>query len=313
MMLDLRRLQLLHRFSVCGSIAATAVSLGYSPSAVSQQLSALEHQTGAVLLERTARSASLTAAGRLLADRAADILTATEAAETELAAQRGSLRGALVVSTVPSLATTVAAGLVEVQRPHPELDLVMNQVAAEQAPDAVLAHLSDLAIVDDWRPRPPGPAVGLARRPIATEPVVLAVPVGHPLALAARSRPLGGRELAHAVAELIWLCAPPGNASRTAGDRRLDDVGAVPLRLWEFEGLATLAELVAGGAGCAFLPASVVNAQPPGQISSIELAPRWRRHVYGISRTSAAASPAIGRCLDAVTARLRRPQAGPAA
>ena len=58
---------MLHEFAARGSIARTAEALGYTPSAVSQQLAVLEREAGTPLLDRTARSAGLTAAGRRLA------------------------------------------------------------------------------------------------------------------------------------------------------------------------------------------------------------------------------------------------------
>jgi DNA-binding transcriptional LysR family regulator len=66
-MLDVHRLRLLCEFAERGTIAATAAALGYTPSAVSQQLAALEREAGAALLDRTARAAELTDAGRRLA------------------------------------------------------------------------------------------------------------------------------------------------------------------------------------------------------------------------------------------------------
>src|SRR5258707_163560 len=68
-MLDIRRLRMLHEFAALGSIARTADALGYTPSAVSQQLAALEREAGIALVDRTARSAGLTDAGRRLARR----------------------------------------------------------------------------------------------------------------------------------------------------------------------------------------------------------------------------------------------------
>jgi DNA-binding transcriptional LysR family regulator len=79
-MLDLRRLSLLQRFAALGSINATAAEVGYSPSAVSQQLATLEREAGIALIERTAQSANLTDAGRELAEQAAEILSAVETA-----------------------------------------------------------------------------------------------------------------------------------------------------------------------------------------------------------------------------------------
>src|SRR6266542_2712682 len=66
-MLDSHRLRLLKEFAERGTIVAAAAALGYTPSAVSQQLARLEREAGVTLLDRTARAAELTDAGRRLA------------------------------------------------------------------------------------------------------------------------------------------------------------------------------------------------------------------------------------------------------
>ena len=73
-MLDVRRLRTLREVALHGTIRAAAEALSFSPSAVSQQLSALERELGYELLERRGRSVHLTAAGRVLVDRAEAIL-----------------------------------------------------------------------------------------------------------------------------------------------------------------------------------------------------------------------------------------------
>ena len=83
-MLDLHRLRLLTEFAARGSISRTAAVLGYTPSAVSQQLAALEREAGTALLDRTARRAELTDACRRLAGHAERILAMVEEAETDL-------------------------------------------------------------------------------------------------------------------------------------------------------------------------------------------------------------------------------------
>ena len=83
-MLDLHRLRLLREFAARGSIARTAAVLGYTPSAVSQQLAALEREAGTALIDRSARRAELTDAGRRLAGHAERILAMVEEAETDL-------------------------------------------------------------------------------------------------------------------------------------------------------------------------------------------------------------------------------------
>jgi DNA-binding transcriptional LysR family regulator len=301
-MLDLRRLAILHEFSVRGSITATAESMGYSASAISQQLTTLERETGAVLLERTARSASLTDAGRLLARHARTLLADSEQAESELAEQLGRISGSLDITTIPSLAAPVATALASLQREHPGLEIVMRQEASEIAAASVADHLSDIAVTDDWSPRPWRPPEGLKKRKVYTEAVVLAVYADHPLA--GLGRPLTAKEFSAAVADMTWLCTPEGEPSRVAGDQRLGEASATPRRRWEFEGLRTIAELVANGTGCALLPETVAITQPAGQLYALRLTPSLQRHVHLLTRASASTSPTIAVCVAAITEHL---------
>ena len=78
--LDLRRLRLLRELEERGTLAAVATALGYTPSAVSQQLSVLEKEVGVRLLEKAGRGVRLTDAGRLLSQHAGVLLAAAEAA-----------------------------------------------------------------------------------------------------------------------------------------------------------------------------------------------------------------------------------------
>ncbi len=297
-MLDLHRLQILWRFGEDGSINATAAALGYSPSAISQQLSTLERETGVALLERTARSATLTDAGRLLARHAAELISAAERAEADLAAQAGTIGGQLTVSAIPSLATAVAGALAAVQRRHPALEILMRQIATVDAGVAVSAYRSDIAVIDGWSAQPDPPPAGLTRHHICTEPVVLAVPADHPLAGA--ETPLTARRLAHAATTMTWLCAPEGHLSRRAGDRRLAAAGAEPARRWEFEGLVTIAQLVAEGTGCALLPETIARAQPAERLHRRPLAPAMVRRIGTLTRTSAGTNPTHALCLAAI-------------
>src|SRR5258708_37838885 len=103
-MLDTHRLRLLREFAQRGTIAATATALGYTPSAVSQQLAALEREAGAVLLDRTARAAELTDAGRRLAEHAERLLAMIAAADAGPSAAGPNGRAA-----VPALPTAPPA------------------------------------------------------------------------------------------------------------------------------------------------------------------------------------------------------------
>lgn len=92
-MLDLARLRALHAVSVHGSVAGAAAALGYTPSAVSQQITKLERETRTTLLERRGRGVALTEEALHLAATAQQLLAIVERAETTLEECRGCRPG----------------------------------------------------------------------------------------------------------------------------------------------------------------------------------------------------------------------------
>src|SRR5436190_11157175 len=92
-MLELRRLRLLRELADRGTIAAVADALRFTPSAVSQQLAALEREAGVRLLEPAGRGVRLTDAGLVLVEHAAALLERAELAEADLAAAAGTVAG----------------------------------------------------------------------------------------------------------------------------------------------------------------------------------------------------------------------------
>ncbi|WP_370369384.1 LysR family transcriptional regulator [Catenulispora sp. GP43] len=91
-MLNTRRLSLLRDIDRTGTIAGAAQLAGCTPSAASQQISALEQELGINLLERYSRSVRLTEAGRVLVEHAHRVFAELDAAETAVRAVSG-LRG----------------------------------------------------------------------------------------------------------------------------------------------------------------------------------------------------------------------------
>ncbi|MEV8593609.1 LysR family transcriptional regulator [Streptomyces sp. NPDC052012] len=294
-MLDLRRLEILRRFAALGTITATAADLGYSPSAISQQLAALEREAGVALIERTAQRASLTDAGRELAEHAARILAAAETAQSRMRARIGTVSGRVTVSCIHALAPALAPYLAALQRAHPELNVVAHETGSTTAAAAVLDRRYDLAVIDDWSAHPPAEDTGLSVHRLRREDIVLAVPADHPFA--EQPRPATAARLRQIVHDHTWLCAPVGQLSRAAGDRYLTAIDATPPRRWEFEGLHILAALVATGAGVAFLPAGLAQEQPG--VAGLRLAPRMQRTILALTRTTTQEDPAITACLHA--------------
>jgi DNA-binding transcriptional LysR family regulator len=303
-MLGLRRLEMLRRFAVLGSITATAADLGYSPSAISQQLATLEREAGVALIERTAHSATLTDAGRELAEHAGIVLAAVETAGSRMRARATTVGGHVEVSCIPGLAAALAPDLAAVQNRHSALSVVARETDSSRAAVSVLEGRCDLAVVDDWSEHPAPPTFGLTVHELRSEPVVLAVPAGHPRAQ--RSAAITVSALREVIDGQTWLCAPTGQLSRTAGDHRLETLGITPNRRWEFQGLHVLAALVSTGAGVAFLPASLVTDQPG--LTGLVLRPRMHRRVIALTRSSRQQDPALATCLAAAQHALgRRP------
>jgi DNA-binding transcriptional LysR family regulator len=302
-MLDIHRLEILHRFAALGTITATAADLGYSPSAISQQLATLEREADIALIERTAQRASLTDAGRELAEHAAVILAATETAQSRMRARAGTISGRVTISCILDLAIVLAPRLASLQSQHPDLTVVARETGSNTAAAAVLDRSYDIAVIDDWSGHPRADDSGLAVYRLRREQVVLAVPDDH--ALAAGPAAVTAARLRQIVRTQTWLCAPGGQLSRSAGDQRLAAVNVTPHRRWEFEGLQVLAALAAAGAGVALLPASVVSEQ--AGIAALPLSPRMHRDILALTRTTTRQDPAIGACLQTAREALGSP------
>jgi DNA-binding transcriptional LysR family regulator len=297
-MLDVHRLRLLREFAERGTIAATAAALGYTPSAVSQQLAALEREAGAALLDRSARSAELTDAGRRLVGHAGEILALIEAAEADLSAQQPV--GRVAISAFPTAAVAFAPALTRTIRAHQGLNLLLRQTQGSEGMRQVRAGQVDVAIVDDWTGRSPErQATGLRYYPLVRDSLVLVVPRRHwaadprePVAL-------------HRLRSEPWLAPPAGEPSRRAVDRVLARAGGTPSAPWEFEGLATILSLVARGIGIAVLP-RLTLAAGEGRVVVRELPGRSQaRQVYAVARESAVRRPSVAVILTALTAAAR--------
>src|ERR1700751_5835117 len=188
-MLDIRRLRMLHEFAARGSIARTAEALGYTPSAVSQQLAVLEKEAGTALLDRTARSAGLTDAGRRLALHAERIRAMVEQAKADLSAHAAQPSGRVVVTAFPSAAVAFAPALARSLREHQHLSLLLREAARGGGLQVFGLGEAGVSIVDDWTGRmsadleaaDAGHGV-LSYYPLVRDPLILVVARDHPAA-----------------------------------------------------------------------------------------------------------------------------------
>src|SRR5919112_5076937 len=153
MLSDVARLRTLHKVAEHGSFSRAADDLGYTQSAVSQQIAALEHEVGLTLLNRAVRPVALTETGRVLVAHAKSVLEHLATAEAQLDAIRGLRAGHLRLAAFgSSLATFVPTALARFRGLHPDVELSL----VEAEPSASLPLLRtgevDLALVYGFEP-----------------------------------------------------------------------------------------------------------------------------------------------------------------
>ncbi|MFF1650705.1 LysR family transcriptional regulator [Streptomyces sp. NPDC058240] len=175
-MLDIRKLVLLREVEARGSIAAAAQALNYTRSAVSQQLSALEAETGVALVDRGSRRAGLTVVGRALVEHTERILDGLETAESELLAATGRVHGELRVGVPyhegPAL---LVPALTRLRAAHPELRITLHRAAASESQQAVRLGRLDMVMAAQYDQVPEPRVPGLHEEPLANDRVRLAV------------------------------------------------------------------------------------------------------------------------------------------
>jgi DNA-binding transcriptional LysR family regulator len=241
-MMDVRRLRLLLELSRRGTITSVAGAFAYTPSAVSQQLAALEREAGVPLLERTGRRVTLTPAGTVLARYAESVVAVLEEASAALAATRESLSGPLRIGAFPTAARTILpAALVELGRDHPALELMVTELDPVAVPDALRTGALDVALTSayDYVPAEPDPA--LDTEPLLEETVCLAA--ADPVRTSVGDWRDGP-----------WIAGSPGTQCHTMLVRTCQARGFTPRIRHYADDFATVLALVAAGQGVSLVP-----------------------------------------------------------
>lgn len=239
-MLDVRRLRLLRELARRGTIAAVAEALTYSPSAVSQQLTALEREAGVALLERTGRRVRLTAAARDLVEHTEAILAILEQADAGLASTRSGLSGTLRIGVFPTAVPTILTpALVALSTNHPGLELLVTELDPAAMPDALREQALDVALVQEYDYVPLADDPALQTEPLFEEPVHLAALTPGPLA---RRR------------EATWIAGTPHTLCHSLTVRACEAAGFVPNIRHHADDFGAVLALVAAGQGVALIP-----------------------------------------------------------
>ena len=296
-MLDLRRLRLLRELEARGTLGAVARALDYTPSAVSQQLAALEREAGAALTEPAGRGVRLTDAGRVLVRHAHVLLAGVEAAEAELAAVSGRVAGRVRISAFQSATLHLAIpALACLATTAPDVRVEIVEAELEQALPALRLGAVDVVLGDEYDGIPRPRAADVERELLLHEELRLVLPAAHPAAAA-------DRVALEQLRDAAWAVSDPGTGHhgmlvRTCRERG----GFEPDVRHRSTDVIVLLELVRGAGAVTFLP-DLALAAPGAGVAIRSLAGRLpRREVFALTRAGTAARPAVAAVLAALRA-----------
>ena len=272
--LELRHLIALKTIAETGTFGRAAERLGYTQSAISQQIAMLERIVGQRLIERPGgpRPVSLTEAGGLLLRHADAIAARLQAAQADLAALDAGDAGPLRIGTYQSVGARVLPELLrEFSADWPQVEITLQE-SADDRDLLVLVERGDLDLSFVVLPLGPGPfeSVELFR-----DPYVLVVPAGS--ALAERERPPSLRELVEQPLISYRTCRTTQRV-----EDRLRHVGREPNIVFRSDDNGTVQGLVKAGVGIAIVPRLTVDETDPA-ITVIDLGERVPPRLIGIA------------------------------
>jgi len=290
---DVHRLRVLRAVVADGSIQGAAASLGYTPSAISQHLTALQKETGLVLLQRSGRGIEPTMAGRAVAAEAARIFERLADLESLVADLRAGRVGALSVSYfasagavwIPPVVATIAR-----EFPRLRLDLrLIELLAADSGPPDVEIAVDGAESVD---------IAGYQVHPLLTEPYLAVVPVTSALARRAQV------DLAE-LRDEAWVDNDVARGPcRQAVLDACSTVGFSPAFHIETQDYHTAIRFVAEGMGITVIPRLGLGTLPDSTVAVPIVNPIPRRSISVRVRDPAANHPAVIRMLELLDERV---------
>jgi molybdate transport repressor ModE-like protein len=250
---EIRHFAALQAIASQGSFGRAAEQLGYTQSAVSQQIATLERIVGEQLVERPGgpRPVSLTEAGRLLLRHADSIVARLQAAQADLRALRAGEVGTLRVGTFQSVGARVLPEIMRRYRQQwPAVDVVLEELVDEDIVRALERGELDIGFVQLPVGDAPLETIDLLR-----DPYVLVVPAGSPQASgrAPTLREIGSEP----------LVGFRSDRSIEPVEAAIHGVGLEPRFTLRSNDNGTVQGLVAAGVANAIMPRLTVDAADP--------------------------------------------------
>lgn len=300
-MIDLVALRSLKAIDVHGSVVGAAEALGYSPSAISQQIKRLDKHFGLPSLEKFGRGIMLTEHGRRLAEQGASLLAQVELLEAGVQAEGGKPSGAVRISAH----STACRGLLAPMLAELEAaDSAVTVTFVENDPwvsvDLVATGQVDLAVVHNWNTQP-------LRIPAHIQTLDLCVDVAD--VLVHRSHRLASRSevTPRDLVDECWVSSTAGSICHDWLVRMFADIGADPHIPFYDSEFATHIALVEQGVAVGLLPRLGRPLLPESVVAVRVVDPVPTRNIQLIWRRTMSQSPAI-RHLAAVLQTITNPE-----
>lgn len=306
--LDLRHLLALKAIADEGSFGRAAARLGYTQSAISQQIATLERVVGIRLVERPGgpRPISLTEAGIILLRHAEAIEARLLAAKADMEALAAGDAGRLRVGTFQSVGAKVIPTLLRrFAHEHPQVEIVLQESQNEEE----LLGLVECGALDLTFMTLPANHGPLDEVELLRDPYVLVVPAGSPLAALKRTPTL--KEIA-----LQPLIGFSKCRAMDAVETQLASSGRQPNVVFRSDNNGTVQGLVGAGVGVTIAPLLTVQ-EGDESVTMIDLAGRvpprviglvWHRDRHRSAAAEAFVESAIDVCAELSQAALDEPQ-----
>ena len=294
-MLDLRRLRLLRELARRGTITAVAEALSYSPSAVSQQLTALEKETGVRLLEPAGRRVRLTPQADLLVAHTQVLLEDMERAESALARSLSETAGTLRVAAFQTaVLALVPHALSQLARQHPSLRVEITELEPELALPALIAGEFDLVLCEEYPGFPLPRPRETERHDLFTDELRLITPAGW------------SEQSLSSLASRPFVLEPVGTTARQWATAACRQAGFEPDARYTTTDLQIHLRLVESGLAAALLP-DLSGAGDRQDVAAFRLRGRPSRQIFTTVRSGAAHHPKVQAFTTALTADKPRP------
>jgi DNA-binding transcriptional LysR family regulator len=279
-----------------GSFASAARELGYTASAVSQQMEALERAAGMTLFERGARGVQVTAPARMLAERARKVLLDLQELDADVRSIAAGRTGRLKVGCFPTAgARILPAALSDLKRTHPAVEVALRIAEPADTIAMVESGELDVAFIYEYAVLARTWSAAIARETLLSEALVFLSPPNYVVP--------NTEAIAAMCADSDWISSGSGTAGESTTYRICADLGFVPNVTLRTEYYDLITEFVASGLGVALVPALGIVSHD--RVNLLPVQSRWAQRTVSVVYRHSAADPLISQVVQSFAQTVR--------